>query len=99
MVTDGGLADATGVPIPRMTEFEFAPAALARRIVTSALQSDAARLHRAILAAVEIHGSEAAERYVFTRARALAAALSTDCGRTVTEAIDGCLRRGGLTHG
>jgi hypothetical protein len=82
-----------------MIEFEFAPAALARRIVTSALESDVARLHRAIVAAIEIHGSEAAERYVFTRARALAAALGADCRTTVTEAIDSCLHRGGLAPG
>lgn len=77
-----------------MIAFEFSPAELAQRIVRGALERDPVRLHGAIVAALEIHGLDAAERDVFAPARAAAAAFPGDSRRTVTHAIDAHIRHG-----
>jgi hypothetical protein len=83
--------------VPRVIEFEFSPTELAQRIVCGALERDPVRLHGAIVAALEIHGLDVAERDVFAPARAAAAAFPGDSRRTVAHAIDAHTRRGAGT--
>jgi hypothetical protein len=78
-------------------EFEFSPAELVRRIVCGALERDPVRLHGAIVAALEIHGPDVAERDVFAPARTAAAAFPSDSRRGVTHAIDAHTHRGSGT--
>ena len=76
------------MPMTRNIDFEFAPAALIRRIVAGALEPDLVRLHGAIVAAFEIHGADAADRDIFTPAKRLANALDRGRGTQLTDAID-----------
>ena len=62
-----------------------------------ALEHDPVRLHGAIVAALEIHGLDVAERNVFAPARAAAATFPGDSRKTVTHAIDAHTRRGSGT--
>ncbi len=71
----------------RRVDFEFSPAVLAERIVRGADEGDMVRLHGAIVAALDLHGRDAARREVFDAARRLAAVLSSDCHTIVTDAI------------
>ena len=75
------------MPGTRNIDFEFAPAALRRRIVWGVLERDAVRLHGAIVAALEIHGLEPAQRDVFVHARRLAQAFDIDCDAALAGAV------------
>ncbi len=66
---------------------EFRPPALVARIVLGAVEADAVRLHGAIVAALQLHGTVAAERDVFHPAIAAAAEQGDECRATVLAAI------------
>lgn len=71
----------------RHLDFEFSPAVLIERIVRGAVERDMVRLHGAIVAALDLHGAEAAERDVFAKARAVAAGHRPDCAMIVSDAV------------
>ena len=71
-------------PLP----IEFQPSALIERIVLGAVSSDPVRLHGAIVAALEIHGSRQARSEVFVPALAAAHDHGAAISGSVAAAID-----------
>jgi hypothetical protein len=66
---------------------EFRPPVLIARIVLGAVAADDVRLHGAIVAALELHGTAAAKRDVFQPALTAARQHSEACRDTVADAI------------
>jgi hypothetical protein len=67
--------------------FEFTPPALVARIVRGALEADDVRLHGAIVAAIELHGTVGAKRDVFGPAIEAAAKHGSTCRDVAADAI------------
>ena len=72
----------------RSLPIEFQPSGLVERIIQGAVSSDAVRLHGAIVAALEIHGTQHACTDVFAPALAAANHHGAKVSGSVAEAID-----------